>query len=61
MKISSDFSGKIGYTSEELIGHNLSILMPSFLKDEHQKKLCIFGTKGVGKKSFEKLINDLKI
>ena len=39
LKISSDFSGKIGYTSEELIGHNLSILMPSFLKDEHQKIL----------------------
>ena len=37
LKISSDFSAKIGYTSEELIGHNLSILLPSFLKDEHQK------------------------
>ena len=37
LKISSDFSGKIGYTSNELIGHNLSILIPSFLKEEHQK------------------------
>ena len=26
------------------------------LKDEHQKKLCIFGTKGVGKKSFVKKV-----
>ena len=37
LKISSDFSGKIGYYSDELIGQNLSILIPSFLKEEHSK------------------------
>ena len=39
LKISSDISGKIGYSSEELIGHNLNILMPNFLKEEHNKIL----------------------
>ena len=37
LKITSDLSGKVGYYSDELIGQNLSILIPSFIKDEHSK------------------------
>ena len=39
LKISTDISGKFGYLSDELIGQNLEILMPSFLKNEHNKIL----------------------
>ena len=36
-KISHDFSKKLGYSSNELIGKNINILLPDFLREKHDK------------------------
>ena len=36
-KISHDFSKKLGYSSGQLIGKTINILLPDFLKDTHDK------------------------
>ena len=38
-KISYDFSKKLGYNSNELIGKNINILLPDFLKENHEKMM----------------------
>ena len=36
-KISHDFSKKLGYSSNELIGKSINILLPDFLREKHEK------------------------
>ena len=38
-KISHDFSKKLGYSSEQLIGKSINIFLPDFLKKSHEKVL----------------------
>ena len=35
-KISVEFCKKIGYSEKDLIGHNINIMIPDFLREEHQ-------------------------
>ena len=38
-KISHDFSKKLGYSSEQLIGESINILIPDFLRNKHDELL----------------------
>ena len=39
IKISPDFSKKLGFTFEQIYGKNLNLIVPSFLREEHNKIL----------------------